>query len=132
MRKLLLLIAMLLTTQAFAKYDFANVKFLSVTDGDTFKVKIPSLHPIFGESVKVRIAKIDTPELRSKSKWEKALAYEAKAFTLNKLEKAKKIRLFNCLGLDSFGRIICDVSSSKTDNLGQDLINAGLAEVYEK
>ena len=56
---------------------------VEVYDGDTIFVNIPSVHPVFGKRIGVRIANIDTPEKRSRCKRaqdkanEKALALKA-------------------------------------------------------
>lgn len=112
-------------------YSFENAKFIEVYDGDTFYVDIPSLHPIFGKRLGIRVRYIDTPEIRSTNKYEKLLGQKAKAFTKEKLEGGKQLRLTECVR-GTFSRIVCKVSNDKTADLGAELISNGLAEPYKK
>jgi endonuclease YncB( thermonuclease family) len=139
MNKIILILASIIffltiSTQAKVKqdsYTFKNAKYLETYDGDTFYVDIPSVHPIFGKRLGIRIGKIDTPEIRSKNKYEKELGYKAKSYTKKILEDGKKLILFNCIK-GSFSRIVCDVKNSLTEDLGADLIKNGHAEIYER
>ena len=40
---------------------------VEVYDGDTFKINLPSEHPLFGDNLAIRIFGIDTPELKGSS-----------------------------------------------------------------
>ena len=40
---------------------------VEVYDGNTFKIDLPSQHPLFGDDISVRVLGIDTPELRGTS-----------------------------------------------------------------
>ncbi len=62
----------------------------SIYDGDTFRVNINSWPEVIGRRVPVRIAGIDTPEMRGKCQVEKELARKAKQFTVLMLRAAKK------------------------------------------
>ena len=62
-----------------------QVKFLSVNDGDTFKVEMD------GEKKSVRLLMIDTPEMNYDKGQPMAFAEEAKAFTEKLLKEAKTI-----------------------------------------
>lgn len=129
--KKLMIVLLFISINCFADHSFSNVKYIETYDGDTFFVNIPSLHPVFGKRLGVRVRGIDTPEIRSKNKYEKVLGYKAKAFTMAILENSKKIRLTNCVR-GTFSRIVCDVANNNTRNLGADLIKNGLAEVYKR
>ncbi len=61
---------------------------VEVYDGDTFKVDLPSQHPLFGDDISVRVLGIDTPELKGSSDEIKALAYKAKNRTQELLSDA--------------------------------------------
>lgn len=111
-------------------YDFKNAKYIETYDGDTFYVDIPSLHPIFGQRLGVRIKGIDTPEIRSSNKYEKLLGKKAKAETEKILESSKKIVLKNCTK-GTFSRIVCDIETDTCEDLGKHLIENGFAEKYE-
>ncbi len=68
-----LIFALPLTTTTFAA-DFNNVTYHRCYDGDTCALTIPGVHPLFGEKIAVRIAGIDTPEIKGKCDQEKVLA----------------------------------------------------------
>lgn len=112
-------------------YTFKNAKYISTYDGDTFRVHIPSLHDIFGKRLGVRILGINTPEIRSRNKYEKILGYKAKAYTKSILDNGKRLVLSECVR-GTFSRIVCKVANDKTKDLGADLIRLGFAEVYKK
>lgn len=80
----------------------------SIYDGDTFRANIQSVHPIIGDRISIRLAGIDTPELRGKCDQEKQLARKAKQFTVQQLRSAKQIRLKN-ITRGKYFRIIADV-----------------------
>ena len=68
---------------------------VEVYDGDTFKIDLPSQHPLFGDDLAIRVFGIDTPEMRGTSDEVKALAYKAKNRTQELLSDAKTIELKN-------------------------------------
>ena len=81
---------------------------VSIYDGDTFKANIKDIHPLIGERIGIRLVGIDTPEIRSKCKSEKALARKAKQFTVNFLRSAEVIELRN-VKRDKYFRIDAEV-----------------------
>ena len=52
-------------------------KVTSIYNGDTFRANIAGLHSLIGERIDIRVAGVDTPEMRSKRKQEKDLARQA-------------------------------------------------------
>ena len=52
-----------LATPATA-FDFNNVQYHRCYDGDTCTFTLPGIHPLFGEKIGIRIAGIDTPEIK--------------------------------------------------------------------
>ena len=74
---------------------FKCVEVVRVYDGDTIVVNIPDVHPIIGKKMKVRVAGIDTPEIRTKNKCEKELGKKAKAFVQEFIGNSKTIELRN-------------------------------------
>jgi len=68
---------------------------VDVYDGDTFKVDLEGVHPLFGDNLPIRVKGIDTPEIRGTSDELKALAVEARNLTESMLKGAKKIELRN-------------------------------------
>lgn len=109
--------------------DLENVKLIRVYDGDSITVNIPSVHPIIGKSVGVRLAHIDTPELSGKCAKEKELAYKAKDAVLQMVPPDKVITLRH-IRRDMYFRILADVEMGGID-VGTKLIELGLARLYE-
>ena len=64
---------------------------VDVYDGDTFKIDLPSMHPIFGDDLSIRVFGIDTPEMRGTSNEIKALAIQARELTEKLLKKRKRL-----------------------------------------
>lgn len=97
--------------QAGQRYpDIPNVELVAVYDGDTFTVNLPSCHPILREHIRVRVAGIDTPELRGShlSPCQRRAALAAKAHTERLLRSARSITLVNPRR-DKYFRILADV-----------------------
>ena len=68
---------------------------VSVYDGDTFKIDLPSMHPLFGDDLSIRLFGVDTPEMRGTTDEVKALAMQAQQLTEKALKGASKIELRN-------------------------------------
>ena len=105
----------------------------NVYDGDTFTLvsKLPyNNSPLY--KFKVRIAGIDCPEIRGKTQEEKDMAQAAKKEVME-LILYKEVTLEN-IGLEKYGRLLADVTVKIDDNtkvnIGQHLLNKGLAKVY--
>lgn len=94
---------------------FHCVKYLQNHDGDTITVEIPEVHPLFGEKISVRVRGIDTPEVSTKDKCEKAAGRIAKNLAESLLKNAMRIDLEN-VGRDKYFRNLADVKAD-----GQDL-----------
>lgn len=112
--------------------SYGNLKvktLISVYDGDTFKVNLSRFHPIMGEIMSIRIAGIDTPEIRGSKEHIKKLAQKAKARTEAILQGADLIELKN-IRRGKYFRIIADVYADGK-NLGDLLISEGLAKPYD-
>ena len=71
-------------------YEYRVKKITSVVDGDTIDVDI-DLGFNVSFSQRVRLAGIDTPESRTKDKFEKSLGLEAKEYLKTKLKDAELI-----------------------------------------
>ena len=102
---------------------------VEVYDGDTFKIDLPSQHPLFGDDISVRVLGIDTPELRGTSDEVKALAYKAKNRAQELLSDAKTIELKNPQR-DKYFRILAEVRIDG-ESLGEMLKSEGLAKDYD-
>lgn len=128
----LLFILFTLTAPLTAAQNYGNLTVSSldsVYDGDTFKVTIDELHPLIGKAILVRVAGIDTPELRSKDPTEKALACEARDYAAHLLNNAKNIVLVD-VRRDKYFRILADVYLDGI-LMSEQLIQAGVARPYD-
>lgn len=126
-----LLIQFSIHTHAASKRQYGTVvisSVVSIYDGDTFTANIDHWPGIIGERISVRIAGIDTPELRSRCASEKARARAAKQFTVAALRSARTIELHN-LRRDKYFRLLADVWVDGF-SLGQKLLDAGHAVPY--
>lgn len=109
--------------------DLEGVIFLGNHDGDTIRVDIPGVSPLFGENISVRVRGLDAPEIRAKCQKEKAMALEAKERVHQFLEQAKHIILKET-GRDKYFRIVARVVADGVD-VGDLLLNEGLAVPYD-
>lgn len=120
----------MVTTLAHSKYgNFTHIVFVRNYDGDTITVSIPNVHPIIGEKVNVRIAGIDTPEIRGKCAKEKVFAKIVKNFVYTKMTQANNIELHN-VDRPKYFRILATVIIDGED-LGKVLIDNGYAVRYD-
>ena len=101
----------------------------SVYDGDTFRCTISGWPEIIGERMGIRIAGIDTPEMRDKRPAIKALAKKAKQYVVQRLRSAKTIELRN-MHRGKYFRIVAAVYVDGSD-LGVELLQKGLAQEYD-
>ena len=109
-------------------YEY-RAEYMSNYDGDTINFLVDLGFGIHYK-IKVRVARIDTPELRSKDKALKEKAYEAKYMVRRLLESAGEIILkTNKDKKGKYGRYIAEVLFDG-NNLSDLLLNEGLAEKY--
>jgi micrococcal nuclease len=71
-------------------YTYRVKKITNIVDGDTIDVEI-DLGFNVSFSQRVRLAGIDTPESRTKDKFEKTLGIESKEYLKSKLKEAKDV-----------------------------------------
>ena len=95
-----------------------NVSVASVYDGDTFKINLNCSLAVYCEKVPVRVRGVDCPEIKGKTKKEKALAQKA------------PITLTDC-GRDKYFRLLCGVTNAEGKDLAEELIARGLGYAYE-
>lgn len=126
--KTFLILLLLLPALTFAAQKDKEVHVVSVYDGDTFRVDIWYWPEIIGKNMPIRVNGIDTPEIRARCGTEKLRAFQAKEFT-RKFLKSGSVQLRN-LKRGKYFRIIADVYVDGR-NLGDELIKAGLARVYD-
>ena len=110
-------------------FTLSAEQIVEVYDGDTFKIDLPSQHPLFGDDISVRAAGIDTPELKGSSDEVKALAYKAKNRTQELLSDAETIELKNPQR-DKYFRVLAEVWIDG-ESLGEKLKSDGLAKDYD-
>jgi micrococcal nuclease len=128
---LALLISLLATTPAGAKDMIAGPvsgKVLAVLDGDTIAVR---LHIWIGQDIEthVRLAGIDTPEIKGKCAAERMRAVQARQ-ELETLLASSTVTLSN-IRLEKYaGRVLADASNGEGVNLASHLKDKGLARAY--
>ena len=100
--------------------DFVRAKVLSITDGDTFKVRLR------GQETTIRIACIDAPEM-SDDPW----GQMAKDALTGMLKIGSKVKLMEH-DIDRYGRTVAEVYKGKKKNIGLKLVKKGFAEIYDE
>jgi endonuclease YncB( thermonuclease family) len=110
-------------------FTLSHDQIVEVYDGDTFKIDLPSQHPLFGDDISVRVLGIDTPELKGSSDEVKALAYKAKNRTQELLSDAKTIELKNP-HRGKYFRVVAEVWIDG-ESLSEKLKSEGLAKEYD-
>ncbi|MDX8394304.1 MAG: thermonuclease family protein [Mariprofundales bacterium] len=128
---ILLLILFPIDAIADSKKHFGNLtveKVISVYDGDTFRVNIKSLHPLLGDNISIRIAGIDTPEMKDKRDLVRELAKKAQIILEKRLKAGANIELRN-VKRGKYFRIIADVYIDDI-NIANELMRLGLAKAY--
>lgn len=108
---------------------FRCVRYLSNYDGDTVRFEIPGVHAILGKNIPVRIAGIDTPEVKTKDRCEKEQARKAKELVASKLRVAKRIDLENC-GREKYFRLLCTILADGK-SVAEELLTQQLAYPYQ-
>ena len=108
---------------------FLVVFFLSCYDGDTCKVDIPGWHPVVGESIPVRIAGIDAPEIRGQCEREKQHARLVQRIVESQLRKAKQVQLKN-VRRGKYFRLVGDLYADG-NNIAEGLLKRGLVNPYD-
>jgi micrococcal nuclease len=88
--------------------SFKCVKYIRNYDADTVTFNIPDAHPLFGKNISVRVAGVDTPEIKTKNSCEKQKAREAKKFVTSLMRQAKRIDLVD-VRRDKYFRILADI-----------------------
>ena len=127
-----ILITMLLINLAYAKTNYGNALIEEVTsiyDGDTFRVNIKGYPKIIGHKMAIRLANVDTPEIKAKCTQERLLARKAKQFTVNFIRNAKVLELKN-MKKDKYFRIVAELHSNDNKSLATELIRNNLAVPY--
>lgn len=121
--------------------NFSNVKYIRSVDGDTIVVNLPCSNSLLCDDMRIRVAKIDTPELKPRKivngklisslrrDCEKEEGKKAKKFIENLLSKSKMVELRNC-ERGKYYRLVCEVFTNK-GSVSQELLKNNLAYPYE-
>lgn len=126
---LLTLIATCLVVGARASNDErVRAELIYVIDGDTFRAHVEGVRSPDRLGHRIRVAEIDTPELKGKCELEKQLAIQAKDAATALLKAGRVIELTD-LRPDKYGRIVASVWIDG-QNLGMELFKRGLARKY--
>lgn len=110
----------------FGKARVETVK--SVYDGDTFRVDVAGWPSIIGTNIPIRVAGVDTPEIKGKCRSEIALATQARDFAAQMLRSGQPIFLTN-IRRGKYFRLVANVWVGE-HNLAQVLIKNGLGRAY--
>lgn len=127
-----LALAVPLSADGAAYHDYGSVRVarvVSVYDGDSFRADVRGWPAIVGHSIRVRVAGVDTPELRDPRAPVRALAYAARTFTAERLLGAREVRLHH-VRRGKYFRLVAEVEVDGED-LSTALLDAGLAKPYD-
>jgi micrococcal nuclease len=105
-------------------------KCVSVYDGDTIHVvfKMPNHNECY--KWVIRVNGVDTPELRTRNKYEKQLGYKARDFLSNLI--LDKIIILECLDFDKYGRLLGEIYSEGNEkSISNQMIEQGHAKAYD-
>ncbi len=111
------------------KTTFRCVQYIKNYDADTVTFKIPSVHPLIGDNISVRVRGLDTPEIKGKLPCEKQAARTAQRLVENIMKNAKNIELRN-VDRDKYFRILADVVVDEK-SLTDILLKNNLAYIYD-
>ena len=119
------------TLQGATTSDYFSITVHHCYDGDTCTVRLndPFLPPVLGDHIPVRLAGIDTPELKGDCAPERALPIQALDFLVARLATAVRVDLHSPARDTYFslnGRLLAD-----GQDLSQGLITANLARPYD-
>lgn len=101
----------------------------NIYDGDTLTADVDLGFKTWAKKVKLRLAGIDTPEIRAKDPQEKTKAIEARN-RARELCLGKEV-IIKTHGKGKYGRWIATVAISDNLDLAETLIQEGLGEVYK-
>lgn len=108
-----------------APYLF-NVAITRVIDGDTVEV-LADLGFYASMTIRVRVAKIDAPEIRGK---EKQMGKASRGFAIEWFEARGNEAVLLCYGQDKYGRWVGDLLDAEGDSLHEAMLTFGFAKPY--
>ena len=104
------------------------MKYHRCYDGDTCTFSLPGVHPLFGKEIPVRLAGIDTPEIKAACLQEKVLALQAREYVRTTLSKAQRIDLIDA-SRGKYFRVVARIVADGQD-LTALLLNQNLGVPY--
>jgi micrococcal nuclease len=113
-------------------YEYYVKEVTKVVDGDTIDVIIDLGFDIMFAS-RVRLAGIDTPESRTRDKFEKALGLESKKYLADRLKDAKNIviKTEKINSTEKFGRVLGWLYiNGEAVSLNEEMVSTGYAWKY--
>lgn len=116
-------------SQGQVYFDFDQAVYHTCYDGDTCMMSLPGIHPLFGDHIPVRLAGIDTPEMKGRCERETQLARQARDLVRSALSRADTIHLRRA-SRDKYFRIDARVIANGQD-LSAVLIERCLAVPYD-
>ena len=134
-------LSLIATVPAHAGSDI-YAEYVKNYDGDTVTFNLPDLadidldetYAIFWKKARIRVAGLDTPEVRTRCKSEKVLGKQAKALVKEILSDAEHITLRN-VKRGKYFRIVADIIINPGEptetNLKDILFDSGLAVPYD-
>lgn len=109
--------------------EFSCVEYVKNYDGDTLTINIGEVHPLFGEQMSVRVAGIDTPEMKSDDSCEARLAKVAQTEVEQLMKQARRLDLVH-VQRGKFFRVVADVIFDGK-SLQQHMLRKKLAVPYD-
>ena len=109
--------------------DFTAVTYHTCYDGDTCTFTIPDVPEVFGQRIGVRLAGIDTAEMRAKCDHEHALAIQARDLVRDMLGNTSHITLRD-VSRGKYFRVVATIEADGV-NVSQRLLERGLAVPYD-
>ena len=108
--------------------NYYDYPVLSVYDGDTVTVHMEEIPRGFYKQ-KLRLAGIDTPEIRGKCQYEKDLAKKSRDYLRSAISSAKRVK-FKVIDQGVYGRYIVHLYVDGR-NINEELVEVGLARSYD-
>lgn len=100
-----------------------------IYDGDTIYVDIDGWPEIIGENMPIRVARIDTPEMKGQCASEKQRAELAKKYITLHLQNAKVVELRN-IERGKYFRLVAEVIADGV-NVSDAMLKSGMARPYD-
>jgi len=122
---ILIFVTLLQDARGYGPY---NADYIFNYDGDSITLAI-EIWPDLIQVKRVRLAGVDTPEIKSKCETEKILAADAKNYVADTLSSAESI-LVTVSGFGKYGRPISVITADGVD-LSSSLIDMGLGREYD-